>query len=384
MNLDTKTADFLELLQSSKKGKLKAYIGSIAGVGKTYRMLKEAHELKSKGIDIVVGLVETHGRKDTEELLQGLEIVQRFSHHYHDIIVDEMDLDAIISRNPQVVIVDELAHSNLPVCRNQKRYQDVIELLLSGINVICAFNIQHLESLNDIIENATGVKVSETIPDSFLNQSDQIVNIDLATEDILDRLKSGKIYKDEKIPQALQNFFKIENLGQLRELALREVAERIEKPLISNVISNITPNSRSSSDRLMVCLSPEDISQQSLLRKASRLAGKLNTDWFVVYIETLSDKPELIDSAKQRHLYSDIQLAQQLGAEFIQLRATERFNGWLHFAESEGIRHIVLSNRKSSFIENLFNSTLIHKFLSSNRFEIHIIPTSNKLEEEAS
>ncbi len=388
MTVTAKGADFLELLQSAKRGKLKVYIGSVAGVGKTYRMLEEAHSLKEKGIDVVVGYIETHGRTETEELIAGLEIIPRMKHQYRDVIVEEMDLDAITSRKPEVVIVDELAHTNLPVCRNEKRYQDVIELLLSGINVICAFNVQHLESLNDIVEKATGIKVLETIPDTFLKKADQVVNIDLAAEDLIDRLKAGKIYKKEKIEQALQNFFKIDNLGQLRELALREVAERIERVTESNNDSTTIKDDdsfNSSSDRLMVCLKPEIASQKYLLRRASRLAGKLNTDWFVVYVETSRDKPEVIDTQKQRHLYTDIQLAQELGAKVIHLQNDDRIDGWVKFADSERIKHLVIPAKVESFWERLLGKSLIFRLLKIGKYDLHIIsPKSNSspLEQE--
>lgn len=389
MTATTKGADFLELLQSAKRGKLKVYIGSVAGVGKTYRMLEEAHSLKEKGIDVVVGYVETHGRAETEELISGLEIIPRMKHQYRDVTVEEMDLDAIISRKPEVVIVDELAHTNLPVCRNEKRYQDVIELLLSGINVICAFNVQHLESLNDIVEKATGIKVLETIPDTFLKKADQVVNIDLAAEDLIDRLKAGKIYKKEKVEQALQNFFKIDNLGQLRELALREVAERIERVTEANTDGmNIKDDDsfNSSSDRLMVCLKPETASQKYLLRRASRLAGKLNTDWFVVYVETSRDTPQVIDAQKQRHLYTDIQLAQELGAKVIHLKNDDRIEGWVNFADSERIKHLVISGRIENFWEKLLGRSVISRLLKIGKFDLHIISPKSQtssIEQEA-
>lgn len=384
MKNNSRNMDFIELLQSSKRGKLKVYIGSVAGVGKTFRMLSEAHDLGKKNIDIVVGFVETHNRAETAELVEGLEIIPRIQYNYHDVIVEEMDLDAILSRKPEVVIVDELAHTNLPMCRNPKRYQDVIELLINGINVICAFNIQHLESLNDIVQDATSIKVLETVPDSFLNEADQIVNIDLSAEDLLDRLESGKIYSDDKIPQALRNFFKVENLGQLRELALREVAERIEKPITVENIKSTSSTNRSSSDRLMVCLKPEDISQTFMLRKASRLAGKLNTDWFVVYIETPSDRPDLIDSTKQRNLYSDIQLAEHLGGQFIHLKADDRLNGWIKFATNEHVKHIVLNNSQFNFINSILQNSLLHILIKLNKFDLHIVSSNGKNEEEIS
>src|SRR5436190_5369658 len=221
--------DFLELVERGKRGRLKLYIGFAAGVGKTYRMLEEAHALKRRGVDIVVGLVETHGRADTAALVDGLEVVPRRQVEYRGVSVEEMSLNNILKRRPAVAIVDELAHTNVPGSRNRKRYQDVLELLDAGINVIGAFNVQHLESLKDIVERVTGVTIRETIPDSFIKQADQVVNLDLAVEDLQERLRSGKIYAADKVPRALDNFFKAQNLAQLRELALREVAESVER-----------------------------------------------------------------------------------------------------------------------------------------------------------
>jgi two-component system sensor histidine kinase KdpD len=221
--------DFLELVQKGKRGRLKLYIGFAAGVGKTYRMLEEAHALKKRSVDVVIGFVEPHGRKETEALIEGLEVVPRRQVEYRGVTIEEMSLNNILKRNPAVAIVDELAHTNVPGSRNRKRYQDAVELLDAGINVIGAFNVQHLESLNDVVERATGVAVRETVPDSFLKQADQVVNLDLAVEDLQERLRAGKIYAADKIPWALEHFFKERNLAHLRELALREVAESVER-----------------------------------------------------------------------------------------------------------------------------------------------------------
>lgn len=208
--------DFLELVERGKRGRLKIYIGFAAGVGKTYRMLEEAHALKRRGVDVVLGFIETHGRAETAALIEGLEYVPRRKVEYRGLVVEEMDLDAVIARQPQVALVDEVAHTNAPDARNRKRYQDVLDILAAGINVICAFNVQHLESLKDIVERTTGVVIRETVPDSFLKQADQIVNLDLAAEDLLDRLRAGKIYDKEKVEWALAHFFKEANLATLR------------------------------------------------------------------------------------------------------------------------------------------------------------------------
>src|SRR5262250_177542 len=247
--------DFLEIVERAKRGRLKVYIGPAAGVGKTYRMLEEAHALKRRGIDVVLAFIEPHGRAETAALVEGLEQVPRRRVEYRGLTVEEMDLDAVLARHPQVVVVDEIAHTNAPGSRNKKRYQDVLELLDAGINVICAFNVQHLESLKNVVERVTGVVIRETVPDSFLKQADQVVNLDLAAEDLMERLRAGKIYDHEKVQWALGHFFKAENLAALRELALREVAESIDRAAPAQIVSGETARKTSTGNRLMVCIS---------------------------------------------------------------------------------------------------------------------------------
>src|SRR5580698_5364817 len=217
------------MLRRAKRGRLKLYIGFAAGVGKTYRMLEEAHALKRRGVDVVLGYIEPHGRTETVALVAGLEVVPRKGVEYRGVTVEEMDLDAILARKPEVCVVDEIPHTNMPGSKNKKRYQDVLEILAAGINVIGALNIQHLESLKDLVEKASTVPIRETVPDSFLKEAVQVVNLDLAVEDLLERLKAGKIYAADKIDWALQHFFQDGNLMTLRELALREVAESLER-----------------------------------------------------------------------------------------------------------------------------------------------------------
>lgn len=222
-------ASFLALVKQRERGKLKLYIGSAAGVGKTYRMLQEAHELRRRRIDVVVGFVETHSRADTDAQIGDIEIVPRRRIEYRNVLLDDMDVDAIIARRPQVAIVDELAHSNVPGARHAKRWEDVRDLLDEGISVISAMNVQHLESLNDIVERELAVTVRETVPDWLVAQADQVVNVDLSAEDLRQRLRDGKIYRSERIESALINFFTDENLSSLRELALREVASSVDR-----------------------------------------------------------------------------------------------------------------------------------------------------------
>src|ERR1035437_2216040 len=221
--------DFLELVKRKERGKLKLYIGSAAGVGKTYRMINEAHDLKRRDIDVVIGFVETHKREETEAQLRDIEVIPRQHVEYRGVTLEEMDVDAIIARHPQVAVVDELAHSNVPGVRHRKRWEDVQELLDEGINVISALNVQHLESLNDVVASTLGVTVRETVPDWVVASADQVVNLDISSEDLRQRLCEGKIYKSDKIDAALRNFFTDENLTTLRELAPREVAGAVDR-----------------------------------------------------------------------------------------------------------------------------------------------------------
>src|SRR5947208_4371085 len=325
--------DFLELVERAKRGRLKVFIGSAAGVGKTYQMLEEAHALQERGVDVVLAFIETHGRLDTAALIEGLEVIPRQRVEYRGVVVEEMDLDAVLKRHPQVTIVDELAHTNAPFCKNKKRYQDVLELLEAGINVICAFNVQHLESLNEMVKQATGVLVRETVPDSMLKRADQVVDIDLAVEDLIDRLRAGKIYAPDKVAWALENFFQPEKLGVLRSIALREVAESVDRSVASNYTADDGARRAAASERVMVCLPSRPPPHGAmLLRQGSRLAGRLNTDWYAIHVQTKRESTDRIDSALQRYLMEDEQRARDLGAEVVRLRSEKPVEALLYFA----------------------------------------------------
>jgi two-component system sensor histidine kinase KdpD len=367
--------DFLELVQKGKRGRLKLYIGFAAGVGKTYRMLEEAHALKQRGVDVVVGFVETHGRQETAELVEGLEVVPRRKVEYRGVTVEEMSLNNILKRNPAVALVDELAHTNVPGSRNKKRYLDVLELLDAGINVIGALNVQHLESLNDIVERATGVAVRETIPDSFLKQADQVVNLDLAVEDLQERLRSGKIYAADKIPWALEHFFKDQNLVHLRELALREVAESLERVSSRRPARDDGSNGVSSPrSRVMVCLSSSSPRAAALMRKGSRLAGRLSTDWFVVFVETPSETPEKIDAEAQRHLLANSEKARELGAEVVRLHNSDPVHAILDFARSHNVGHIVVGRSQRSWWRRALGRSIPIRLADQGAgFDVHIV-----------
>ncbi len=365
--------DFLELVARSKRGRLKLYVGFAAGVGKTYRMLEESHALRKRGVDVVLGFIETHDRAETAALVDGLERVPLRTFEYRGMQVQEMDLAAVIARQPQVAVVDELAHTNVPGSKNAKRYQDVLELLNAGINVIGAFNVQHLESLNALVERVTGVVVRETVPDRFLKQADQVVNLDLDVEDLQERLRSGKIYKEDKIPWALEGFFKTENLGTLRELSLREVAEALDRTSTAKRPSH-QERSPSAQDRVMVAMSSFPRRAATLLHRGSRMAGRLNTDWFVVYVETPDEAPELIDSEAQRHLLTNIEKARELGAEVVRLRAKDPVQAILDFARSHGVSNVIVGRSHQPWWRRALGLSVPHRLLNeADGLDLHVV-----------
>jgi len=334
---------FLQMIRKSERGRLKLYLGYGPGVGKTYQMLSEAHRLKKEGIDVVVGLVETHGRAETAKLIDGLEVIPRRTAEYHGITVDEMDVDTVIARHPQVAIVDELAHTNVPGSRNAKRYQDVQDILAAGIHVISAMNVQHLESLYNTVEQLIGVKVRERIPDSVLAEADQVVNIDLTAEDLQQRLQEGKIYPKDRVASSLENFFTASNLEHLRELTLRELASQLDfKRRESGAGSPTVAESTGAPDQIMVCLSSRGPNSARLLRIASRLAGRLNRNWYAVYVQTPSEEPTVIDAMTQRHLSDTLTLANQLGATVFTFKGQDIADTILRFASEYRVGQIVI------------------------------------------
>ena len=337
---ENRADSFLRMIRRSQRGRLKIYLGYCAGVGKTWQMLEEAHRLKSEGIDVVVGLVEDHGRMDTAALINGLEVIARRRHEYHSITVEEMDVDAVLERKPWVVLVDELAHTNVPGSRHAKRYEDVQDLLAAGIHVISTLNLQHLESLYDTVEKIAGIKVRERIPDTVIADADEIVNVDLTTEDLNKRLEEGKIYPKERIGTALANFFKKTNLEQLRELTLRELASQIDL----RTREAIEPEIPATPDQVMVCLSSRGPNSEKLLRYASRLAGRLNRNWYAVYVQTPSEEPTVIDSHTQRILSGTLTLAKQLGAMVFTYKGEDIADTILRFAKEYRVGHVVIGS----------------------------------------
>src|ERR1700722_6435344 len=333
---------FLQMIRRSERGRLKVYLGYGPGVGKTFQMLSEAQRLKKEGIDVVVGLVETHGRAETAKLVEGLEVIPRRSVEYHNIVVEEMDVDAVINRHPQVAGVDELAHTNIPGSRNAKRYQDVQDILAAGIHVLSALNIQHLESLYNTVESLVGVKVRERIPDSVLAEADQIVNIDLAAEDLQKRLRDGKIYPRERVASSLENFFTSSNLEHLRELALRELASQIDSKRRETAPEKAGASSDGAPDQIMVCLSSRGPNSARLLGFASRLPGRLNRNWYAVYVQTPSEEPTVIDAQTQRLLSDTLTLANQLGAMVFTFKGQDVAETILAFAREYRVGQVVI------------------------------------------
>ncbi len=338
MTSDDKALSFLRLIRRSQRGKLKIYLGYGPGVGKTWQMLLEGHRIKQEKIDVVVGLVEAHDRIETAELVEGLEVIPRRRIQYHGIMIDEMDMDAVLARKPEVALVDELAHTNAPGGKNLKRYQDVQILLDAGIHVISTLNIQHLESLYDTVEALVGVKVHERLPDSVLFDADEIVNVDLATQDLQQRLREGKVYPKERVSTALDHFFQRSNLDELRELTLRELASQldIKRRSAPKEEQHIVP------DQVMVCLSSRGPNSAMLLRYGSRLAGRLNRDWYAVYIQTPSEAPTVIDATTQRFLSDTLTLANSLGAMVFTYKGEDIADTILHFAREYRVGHIVI------------------------------------------
>jgi len=363
----------LAKLQEEGKARLHVYIGAAAGVGKTYRMLEQAHELNREGVDVVLALIETHGRIDTEILIDVLERVPLRRIEYRGAIFEELDVDAVIARRPAVAIVDELAHTNVPGSKHQKRYEDVLDLVDAGISVITAVNIQHIESLNDAVARITGVKVRETIPDTFLKRADEVIDIDVSVETLRTRLRQGKIYGVEKIQQALNNFFRKGNLTALRELALRQVANdqaakahdyREQEGLEQAAIP----------EKVMVAMASRG-SAKRILRAGSRIAGRLASDWFAVYVETPNEEPGRIDPHDHAVLQENIRFGQELGAKVVKLKGRRVADALIEFARREGITHVVFGQSARSRWDVLLHGSVINRFLRDVRdASVHVVP----------
>ncbi|RZJ65861.1 MAG: sensor protein KdpD [Flavobacterium sp.] len=352
---------FLDLIQKSRRGKFKVYIGMSAGVGKTFRMLQEAHTLLRNGIDVKIGYIETHHRKETHELLAGLPVIPRRKLFYKGKELEELDLQAIINLRPEVVIVDELAHTNIEGSKNEKRWQDVLEILDAGINVISAVNIQHLESLNEDVKQITGIEVKERIPDNVLRLADEVVNIDLTSSELIDRLKEGKIYTPDKIPSALNNFFKSEQILQLRELALKEVASQVVRK-VENELPQLASHRQ---EKLLACISSNDKTAKIVIRKTARLSSYYNSKWYVLYVETPKESSDRIALDKQRHLINNFKLAVELGAEVIRVKKDRITDGILEATKEKGITTVCIGKPHLNLLKIIWSTTVFNSLLTN-------------------
>jgi two-component system, OmpR family, sensor histidine kinase KdpD len=367
-------ATLLKMLEETERAKLRVYIGAAAGVGKTYQMLDDAHQLRAQGIDVVLALVETHGRAETAERIGDLEIIPPQIIEYRGNTFEEMDLQAVVDRHPAVAIVDELAHTNIEGAKNAKRYKDVLALLENGISVITAVNIQHIESLNDVISRTTGVCVRETVPDCFFNRADEVIDVDVSIDTLRTRLRQGKIYSAEKIEQALNNFFRKGNLAALRELALRQVAQQqaaqdqeyreregLEQPVIP--------------EKVMVCMASRG-SAKKLLRTAARIAGRFaNEDWSAVYVETAKEEAGRISPAAYAALQENIRFAETLGARVVRLKANNVADALLKYARENGVTHVIFGQSARSRWDIFWKGSVINRFLREvKEAAVHVIP----------
>ena len=357
---------------------LRIYIGHAAGVGKTYRMLEDAHELRRQGVDIVLGLIEAHGRFETEALVDGLEQIPLKTIEYRGTSFKELDVDAILARHPEIVIIDELAHTNVPGSKHLKRYEDVLEILDAGISVITAVNVQHMESLNDAVARITGVQVRETVPDSFFKRAKEIVDIDISVEMLRTRLRQGKIYPVEKIQQALNNFFRKGNLSALRELALREVATD-QSVKAQDYREREGLEQASIPEKVMVAMASRG-SAKRILRGGARIAGRLASDWFAVYVETPREEPGRIDPNDFAVLQENIHFAKELGAKVVKLKGRRVADALIEFARKEGITHVVFGQSARSRWDIFLHGSVINRFLSDVRdASVHVVPLESKV-----
>ncbi len=363
----------LARLHAEERARLRIYIGSAPGVGKTYSMIEDAHALRRDGVDVVVGFVEPHGRAETQAMLGDLEIIPRRRIEYRGVVLEEMDVDAILARKPQMCVVDELAHTNAPGTRHQKRYQDVLEILDAGIGVMTAVNIQHLETLNDAVGRVTGVRVRETVPDTLLDRADEVVNVDVTVEELRTRLRQGKVYSAEKVEQALTNFFRETNLSTLRELALRAVADEVgEKAASHRQREGLEP--ALIPERVMVCMS-SSVEAPRVIRTGARIARRLGARWYAVYVETPREAPGQIKAADREALQRNIALAEQLGATVVRVKADRPADGLIAFAQREGITHVIFGQTARSRWEILLKGSTLNRFLEEVRdAAIQVVP----------
>jgi two-component system sensor histidine kinase KdpD len=368
----------IQLERQQEPAKLRVYIGAAPGVGKTYHMLNDAHLKRRQGVDIVIGLVESHGRKETADQVRDLEVVPLKVIPYRGVQLKEMDVDAILARHPDTVVVDELAHTNIPGSKNRKRYEDVVELLNAGINVMTAVNIQHLETLNDAVNRSANTVIRETVPDSFFKRADEVVNVDLTVEELRSRLREGKIYAPEKVEQSLANFFRKGNLNLLRELSLRTTAEQV---------SNRAADYRRTQgleqapipDKVMVCLSTRPGTER-LIRVGARVAGRLATNWYAVYVARPDEDLQHTDLEAFHRIEDYQRMARDLGAQVVTLTDKSVSDALIRFAQQESISHVIFGQPVRSRLDILLRGSVLNRFLSEIRdVTVQVVPMHKPL-----
>lgn len=361
----------------ARRGKHKIFIGMSPGVGKTFKMLEEGHQLKRDGVDVLIGLLETHGRKETADKAKGLEIVPRQQVTHNGVTLTEMDTDAVIARQPQLALIDELAHTNVPGSQREKRYQDVEAVLAAGIDVYSTVNIQHLESLNDLVARITGVVVRERIPDRLLEEADEVVVVDVTPETLEERLRDGKIYAMEKVEQSLQNFFQRRNLIALRELALREVADNIEEEGVEESANNTKTDAPYCNihERVLVCVSTYSNAVQ-LIRRGARIAGYMHAPVYCLFVD---DPDRFLTREESLHIETCERLCQEFGGEFIRVRGQDKAKAIAEAARNYRITQIVIGESQRSRWKLMLRGSLTHKLLRSlKNIDVHIIATDEK------
>jgi two-component system, OmpR family, sensor histidine kinase KdpD len=361
----------LAVAEQEGRGRLKIFLGAAPGVGKTYTMLEAAHVRKQESVDLVVGVVETHGRPETEELLQDLEIVPRRQIEYRGKVLEEMDLDAILARRPQLVLVDEFAHTNVPGSRHPKRYLDVEELLVAGIDVYTTVNIQHLESLNDAVAQITGIRVRETIPDRLLDDAAEIELVDLSPEELLQRLREGKVYVPDQAQRAIQRFFRLGNLTALRELALRRTAECVDEQMQTYMQAHAIPGPWPACERIMVCVSPSPLSPR-LVRVARRMADRRHAEWMAVYVET--PRHHRLSNAERDRVAQTLRLAEQLGGEAVTIPGHNMAEDLIRYAQSRNVTEVIIGKSRRSRWSEIWRSSVVHDLIrKSGDIDVYVI-----------
>jgi two-component system sensor histidine kinase KdpD len=381
MNTRPDPDELLKHVQAEEpaRGRLKIFLGYAAGVGKTYAMLEAAHQRQKQGVNVVVGYVETHGRTETEAFVSGLEVLPRRQVEYHGVKLPELDVDAVLKRRPALVLVDEFAHTNAPGSRHPKRYLDVEEILDAGIDVYTTLNVQHLESLNDVVAQVTGVVVRETVPDRVLDEASEIEVIDLPPDELLTRLQEGKVYIPEQARRAIQKFFRKGNLSALREMSLRRAAEQVDDQMRAYMRTRAIPGPWAAGERLMVCISPSPLAEK-LIRTTRRLADELNAEWFAVYVNVAS-KPEL-DPVNRERIGKTLQLAEELGARTRTLAGRSIHEAVLGYAHKHNITKIVVGKPIQPRWREIISGSVVDRLIyASGNIDVFVISARSEIKQ---